>query len=112
VPNTNSTGTLQAILHYIDLHYQQPLTREEIAKAVGYSPSHISHVFTEAMGMPLMEYITMLRMNEAKKLLRSTQIPVSRIAMQLGFSSIRSFNRFFMGQLHTTPSQYRKNHRQ
>ena len=108
VPNTNSTGTLQTILHYIDLHYKQPLTREEIANAVGYSPSHISHVFSGAMGMTLTEYITMLRMGEAKQLLRNTQIPVSRIAMQLGFSSIRSFNRFFMGQLHTTPTPYRR----
>lgn len=108
VPNTNSTGTLQAILHYIDLHYKQPLTREEIANAVGYSPSHISHVFSGAMDMTLMEYITMLRMGEAKQLLRSTQLPVSRIAMQLGFSSIRSFNRFFHKETGISPTQYRK----
>ena len=108
VPNTNAPGTLQATLHYIDLHYTQPLTREEIANAVGYSPSHISHVFSGAMDMTLMEYITMLRMGEAKQLLRSTQLPVSRIAMQLGFSSIRSFNRFFRNETNMTPSQYRK----
>ena len=108
VPSANNAGTLQATLHYINLHYKQPLTREEIAKAVGYSPSHISHVFSDAMGTTLMEYITMLRMDEAKQLLRRTQIPVSRIAMQLGFSSIRSFNRFFHKETGISPTQYRK----
>ena len=111
VPNTNAPGTLQATLHYIDLHYKQPLTREEIANAVGYSPSHIFHVFSGAMNMTLMEYITMLRMGEAKQLLRSTQLPVSRIAMQLGFSSIRSFNRFFLKESGISPTQYRKDNR-
>ena len=107
VPSASGTGTLQAVLHYINLHYQQPLSRQEIAAAVGYSPSHISHIFTETMGTTLTEYITMLRMNEAKRLLRSTRIPVSHIAMQLGFSSIRSFNRFFTQIMHMTPTQYR-----
>ena len=106
--NAQTSGVLQAVLHHINLHYKEPLTRDEIATAVGYSPGHISHIFTEAMGIGLTQYITMLRMDEARRLLRSTRLPVSHIAMQLGFSSIRSFNRFFSQRMRMTPTQYRK----
>lgn len=107
VPQSQESGVLQAVLQYINSHYTQPLTRRDIAQAVGYSESHISHVFTEAMGISLREYLIKLRMDEAKRLLHGTDIPVSHIAMSLGFSSIRSFNRFFALQMSMTPTQYR-----
>ena len=108
VPTHQEPGVLQAVLQYIDLHHTEVLTREEIAKAVGYSPSHISHIFTEAMGISLRDYITRLRMNDAKKLLRQTDLPIGQIAMSLGFPSIRSFNRFFRQETGTTPTDFRK----
>lgn len=107
IPQPKESGVLQAVLRHINSNYTQPLTRGDIAKAVGYSESHISHVFAESMGISLREYIIKLRMDEAKRLLRRTKLPVSQIAMSLGFSSIRSFNRFFAMQMHMTPSEYR-----
>lgn len=107
MPRPANTGTLQAILRYINTHYHEPITRKEIARAVGYSESHISHLFARQMQVSLTDYITALRMDEARQLLRETTLPVSRIAMQLGFSSIRSFNRFFVKDMNMTPSAYR-----
>ena len=108
IPNQSDSGVLQSVLQYIDLHHTEVLTREEIAKAVGYSPSHISHVFTAAMGTSLQNYITALRLNNAKKMLRQTDLPIGQIAMGLGFPSIRSFNRFFLLDTGTTPTAYRQ----
>ncbi len=108
IPQTKESGVLQAVLQYINNNYMQPLTRNDIAKAIGYSESHISHIFTDAMGISLMDYIIKLRLDETKQLLRSTKLPVSQIAMSLGFSSIRSFNRFFLQKTGMTPTAYRK----
>ena len=108
-PLHKEAGVLQSVLQYINLHHQEVLTRRDIAQAVGYSESHISHVFTEVTGVSLRDYITNLRIQEAGKLLRQTDLPVGQIAMSLGFPSIRSFNRFFRQQTGTTPSEYRKN---
>lgn len=110
-PRSASTDTLQVILRYISEHYREPITRKGIAKAVGYSESHISHLFTEVLNVSLTDYITVLRMDEARQLLRDTDLPISRIAMMLGFSSIRSFNRFFAKEMNKTPTVYRASHR-
>lgn len=107
IPRTAQSDTLQLALRYIGEHYREPLTRGHIAKAVGYSESHLSHLFTDRLHISLADYITKLRMDDAQELLRSTDLPVGQIAMSLGFSSIRSFNRFFLLDTGTTPTAYR-----
>lgn len=106
-PRSASTDTLQVILRYISEHYREPITRKGIAKAIGYSESHISHLFTEVLNVSLTDYITLLRLDDARQLLRDTDLPVSRIAMMLGFASIRSFNRFFAKEMKMSPTAYR-----
>ena len=106
-PRTRESDTLQLALRYIGEHYREPLTRGHIAKAVGYSESHLSHLFTDRLHISLTDYITKLRMDDAQELLRSTDLPVGQIAMSLGFSSIRSFNRFFLMDTGITPTAYR-----
>ena len=107
IPRDRSGDALQQLLRYVNTHYTEPMTRAEIAKAVGYSESYISHLFTENMDISLTDYITLLRLDSARHRLRNTQEPIGQIALSLGFSSIRSFNRFFKQQMHTTPSAYR-----
>lgn len=98
---------LQLVLRYIGKHYTQPISRADIAQAVGYSESYISHMFRESMRITLSAYITMLRMDDARRLLAETDLAVSHIAMKLGFASIRSFNRFFAKEMKMTPTAYR-----
>lgn len=105
VPEENSS--LQVVLRYISRHYTQPLTRRQVAQAVGYSESYISHLMQDHLHTTLTDYITMLRLNDARQLLRQTELPVGQIAMNLGFSSIRSFNRFFSAAMVLTPTAYR-----
>ena len=108
VSNVPSEGSLQNILHYINAHYTEPLTRKEIAFALGYSESHISHTLTATTGTTLMGYITLLRLEDARRLLKETSLPIGQIAMSLGFPSIRSFNRFFQKEMQMSPTQWRK----
>ncbi len=104
---TGSPDALQAILLYINSRYTEPIARREIAQAVGYNESYISHMFS-LMNTTFTDYITSMRLQDAKNLLRTTHTPISQIALSLGFGSIRSFNRVFFQCVGRTPSQYRK----
>ena len=106
--SAGDTDGIRDILLYINDHFREPLSRGEIAKAVGYNESYISHLFSDTLHTTLTDYITTLRLEEAKSLLRDTDRTVSDIAVSLGFGSIRSFNRVFLHQTGTTPSEYRK----
>ena len=99
--------TLQTVLRYIGEHYREPITRAELAQAVGYSESHISHLISSQLQMPLKDYITMLRMDDARHLLQETDMPINQISLQLGFPSVRSFNRYFLQTMEMSPSAYR-----
>lgn len=99
---------LRELLSFVNDHFREPLSRREIARAVGYSESYISHLFADDLHTTLTGYITALRLDEAKRLLRDTDQTVSQIALSLGFGSIRSFNRVFLRQQGCTPTAYRK----
>lgn len=102
-----SPDVLQALLEYLNKNYTQPLTRKAVAKAVGCNESYISHVFSGTLKITLTDYITSLRIGDALHLLSETAMPVSQIALSLGFGSIRSFNRAFQKQMHRSPTEYR-----
>ena len=98
---------LQAALLFLNEHYQEPLTRSSIAKALGYNESYLSHIFSDTLKTTLTDYIASLRINDSLAMLSDTCASVSQIALSLGFGSIRSFNRAFLRQVHMTPSAYR-----
>lgn len=99
---------LRTLLLYISEHYREPITRKDIAEGVGYNESYISHAFSENFSTTLMDYVNSLRLNDAKSLLKDTDLPVSSICMQLGFGSLRSFNRLFVQQEGCSPTAYRR----
>lgn len=107
--HTVSERPLQRVLTYINSHYRENITRKEIAKAAGYNESYISRLFTHTMKLSLPEYIHNMRIEDACHMLTETDISVSQISSELGFNSIRNFNRVFHKVLGMTPSQYRDN---
>jgi AraC-like DNA-binding protein/quercetin dioxygenase-like cupin family protein len=104
---SGGAAAMQELLLYINHHYTEPLSRQEIAQAVGYNESYISHMFSDQLNTSLSGYITSLRISDAKQLLTDTDMTISQIAMQLGFGCIRSFNRAFLKETGITPTAYR-----
>lgn len=104
---TGTGDALQRLLEYLAEHYREPLSRREIAQAVGYNESYISHVLTEQFGVSLKTYLTTLRLQDAPELLTDTDMSVSQISLHLGFGSIRSFNRAFAREFSCNPTTYR-----
>ena len=102
-----SAGALQRILQHINSHYREPITRSTVARALGYHDSYISHLFSRTMHVSLPEYINTLRTDEACRFLRETELSVTEICSELGFQSIRNFNRVFQNRKGMTPREYR-----
>ena len=98
---------VRTLLEYLEGHYREPLTRAQIARAVGYHESYVSHIFSGTLNTTLPEYINALRVYDASELLLETDLPVTRIAAELGFGSVRNFNRVFQKETGLAPRDYR-----
>lgn len=105
--NANREDALGAVIRYINAHNREPLSRNELAQAVGYNESYISHLFREQLQTTFVDYLTALRLKDARELLQSPDMTVSQISLMLGFGSIRSFNRAFSREFGTNPTAYR-----
>lgn len=99
---------LHKLLTYLEDHYTEPLSRQSVARTLGYSEGYLSHLCSEALGTTMPDYINTLRIRKAMELLRRTGISVSDAAFSLGFGSIRNFNRVFQKETGVTPAKWRK----
>ena len=98
----------EAVIRYLDAHYDQDVTLEEVAQALYVSKYHLSRAFKEVTGCTLVEYLTAVRLQHARYLLASTRLHVADIASRTGFNSLSHFNRVFLRQVGMPPLQYRK----
>lgn len=93
---------------YIQQHYSQPITLEDVSEAVGFSSSYFSALFKKETGEGFAKYLTRVRMERAKELLQQTGLPVSEICTQVGYSDLKHFTQNFKKETNLNPGQYRK----
>ncbi len=99
---------LRDVLDYLQQRHTEPLSVQKVADHFGYSRSRFSRIFNEHLGYPLVEYVNSLRCRHAAQLLREGDLPVTEIAMAVGFDSLRTFYRAFQKQYKLTPNRFRK----
>lgn len=99
----------ESILVYLDQHYQEDISLESTAKAIGISKFYLSQIFSNKLHTSFPAYVTARRLDYAEKLLTTTSKPITEIAFEAGFTSQRTFFRSFQEAYNTTPHQYRKN---
>jgi len=85
----------------------RPLTVDEIARRVDWSPSRLAHAFRSEAGMAVVDALWRMRMRRGAELLETTRDPVKAIAAQVGMSSATSFARAFRAWKGMTPGEYR-----
>ncbi|WMT28474.1 AraC family transcriptional regulator [Bacillus aerius] len=103
--------SINMILQYMAEHYDQKLTRKDLAHKMGFHESYFSTFFKQSMGMSVTEYIAQIRIDEAKKRLLQTDDQVQIIARQVGYADSLYFSRKFRQKTGRTPSQFRMNRR-
>ncbi len=114
-PDTLSESAEEKIryaMEYIRQNYTDPaLTRESLAGQVGIHPDSFGRLFKKYTGQKLGDFIYAIRVDDAARRLREEGTNVIDIAFDVGFESIRTFNRIFPKFMNTTPNRYRSLHR-
>ncbi|MEF2967728.1 AraC family transcriptional regulator [Paenibacillus sp. M1] len=100
---------VQKILAYIDIHFLEPLTLDTLSRELGIGKFQISRIFSEQFRISFRDYINGQRAAYAHMLLQSTTHPVTEIAFDSGFNSLRSFYRVFKKEYGITPNEFRRN---
>ena len=96
-----------AVKRYIDLHFKESLTLDQLAEQAHMSKYYLSHAFKREYGVSPINYMTHKRIEESKYLLAETDLSLSQIAHLLGFSSLSYFSQVFRRTQSVTPLEYR-----
>lgn len=96
------------VINYIQEHYTQHITLEELGRCADRNPQYISAVFARECGMSIMDYIASLRIERAKQLLRTSDLMVAEIGRNVGYQDAKYFSRVFQKHVGNSPSAYRK----
>lgn len=99
---------ISTIVRFINTHFAEPVRLEELAERFEISPAYLSRMFKEITGFSLVEYVNLVRVQEAQRLLTQTRMKVIMIAEQVGFGSLVQFGRVFRQITKTTPLRYRQ----
>ena len=104
ISDGNNTMIAKA-LEYINIHYVEPITVEEISKHAGFSKYYFCRSFKKATGMTLISYINSLRCTNAKRLIQSGQHNIGESAVMSGFNNLSYFSRIYKKHIGHTPSE-------
>lgn len=99
------------VLEYCNEHYSEPLTLDGLAEVLFISRSYLSYVFSKKLNTTFCHYLNSIRVEAACRFLRQPECPtVTELAEQIGFGSVRNFNRVFLRYKGISPMEYRRNH--
>lgn len=98
------------IVDYINRHFEERLTIEQISSRFYISPSYFCKMFRKSTGFTFTEYVNNVRVKEAKALLAGGTDKVAVIAEKVGFESLTHFGRIFKELTGISPLKYRQQH--
>ena len=99
---------IQEAKRMIEECYRDQITLSDISDALGLSAPYFSALFKAETGVTVSQYITNIRINEAKRLLLVSQEPIANIAVRVGYSDEKYFMRVFKKEVGLTISEYRR----
>ena len=102
---------IKPAVDYIEKHFRNQFNLEDIAKTAHLSVSRLAHLFKEQMGITIIDYLTSVRINYAKKLLLATNKNCAEICFGVGYNNQSYFIRTFKDSVGLTPLQFRQNNR-
>ena len=105
---TEYSDLAQQVIRYLEQHYAESISLDEVASAVGYNKSYMCTSFRKNTQITINDCLNMIRIRRAAELIAYSDNDLSRIASMCGFSSMSHFNQVFLRNVGTTPGQCRK----
>lgn len=103
-----STPQLNDIFDFIEAHYHQPISLDDVAQSAGYSAAYLTDLVRRRTGQSVHRWITERRMVAACSLLLETDQPIDSIALAVGYRYPWSFFRHFQNSFDMTPGDWRR----
>ncbi|MFA5293187.1 MAG: PocR ligand-binding domain-containing protein [Phycisphaerae bacterium] len=107
IQDKKRVSQIKPSIDYIQQHYVEPLSLDEIAHSAHLSVSRLSHIFKEQTGMTVIDYLTNVRIEHAKELLISTNKNCTEICFDAGYNNQSYFTRTFKEIVGVTPRLFR-----
>lgn len=98
---------VQKVKHFIERNYNRNLTMEDICCETGVSKNYLSNLFKKETGVNIWDYVTHVRMETAKRLLRTTAMRNYEIAYEVGYENPSYFTKVFKKSTGMMPQEYR-----
>ncbi len=95
-------------VNYMQRNLSENITLEVLGKLTGYSQLHLLRLFKQDLGQTPHQFLTAIRLEQAKTLLTDTDMSLEQIATACGFRSVPHFKTLFKQMTHYTPGVYRK----
>ena len=108
VGNIAQNNILSHAVVYLRRNYANPICSDDIARACHCSVSTLSHLFKQKMNVSIRQYIKNLRLSQAKRLLRDTELPVNAISDVLGYGNPNYFCNVFRWENGLSPTMFRE----
>ncbi len=99
---------ISSTLKYIENHITDDLSRSNLAQIESLSETRFHYIFKEALGISPMKYVRNLRLNKAQLLLITTDMPISSVAADVGYSDLYHFSKTFKAHFGISPLKYRQ----
>lgn len=93
---------------YIQQNYMKPITLKDVSSFVGFNDSYFSSLFKKESGKNFLEYLSEVRMDKAKELLKETDLCIANICEMVGYTDLKYFRKSFKKYTGLRPNEYRK----
>jgi two-component system response regulator YesN len=102
-----SNSVVKKAKAYIQLHYREDVSLDDVSREVNISPYYFSKIFKEESGENFIEYLTRVRMEKAKEMLENPDLSIKEISALSGYSDPNYFSKLFKKQTDMTPREYK-----
>lgn len=112
VETSHTLKKLDLIFRYVEAHYMEPVTLEEIAGYMGFSRFYFTKFFKRNVGKTFLQFLNEYRIEKAKWILLNEDISAAEIVERIGIGSTKTYYRLFKEIVNMTPGEFRQNNMQ
>lgn len=107
-----TTDRINTVVNFMMQHSHEQIALGQAADLLHMNPSYFSRFFRKSTGNTFSEFLTRVRIGKACELLSTTDLPITNICFDVGYSNVANFNRRFLEHKQLTPREYRRQARQ